>query len=61
MDDHDTRWALADLGDMLGIMVEVEGMKAANCQYPEDQPYGLKAFQDQAVRLFSKAKDLRGE
>ena len=36
---------------VLAMQAEIEGMKAANNQYPEDQPYGEKAFADKAEEL----------
>jgi hypothetical protein len=40
---------------VLAVQAEIEGMKAANAQHPENQPYTKEQFNEKAFRLESLA------
>jgi len=40
---------------VLAVQAEIEGMKAANAQNPEEQPYNEESFREKAFRLASLA------
>lgn len=44
----------------MSIMVEVEGMKAANAQFPENQPHMQEAFDRKAAQIRGFADYLSG-
>lgn len=44
----------------MSIMVEVDGMKAANAQFPDSQPHSAGAFDAKAARLRSFADYVSG-
>ena len=46
-----TEYTVKRIALVLAIQAEIEGMKAANSQYPEDQPYSSDEFQSKAEEL----------
>ena len=49
---------MALVAEMNSLLVCVEGMKAANCQFPEDQPYPQSTFDLKADQLRGIAEAL---
>ncbi len=49
---------MALVAEMNSLLVCVEGMKAANCQFPEDQPYPQSTFDLKADQLGGIAQAL---
>ena len=48
-----TQYDIKRLGLILAVQAEIEGMKAANSQYPEAQPYSCEQFEEKAFLLKS--------
>lgn len=50
-----TNYDVKRLGMILSVQAEIEGMKAANSQYSEDQPYTEQDFINKSVQLLDLA------
>ena len=47
------------LFEAMAIQAEIEAMKTANTQYPEDKPYSEEAFREKAQYLWGLSKRAR--
>ena len=54
----DEAWLLARRCELEALITEVEGMKAANSQYPQDQPYSENKFNDKAREMRCLAEQI---
>lgn len=50
-----TYYDVKRLALVLAVQAEIEGMKAANAQHPDNQPYTKEQFDEKAFRLESLA------